>query len=1150
MSLQFVFGPSGSGKSKYLQETLVNASLRSPKKKFLLVVPDQYNMQTQKKMILLHPDRAFSNIEVLSFSRLSHRVLEEVGGEEIPVLDDTGKSLIIRLVANNLREKLPFIGGRLDKIGYIHEVKSAISEFMQYAITPDKVSELSKYSASRPSLANKLSDIEQIYREFLKFKEDNYITKEETLDIVRRSLHNSELIKGACIVFDGFTGFTPIQERVIQELLVVADEVTISLDLDDKDNPYVLDGEQELFLLSKKTVASIKKLADEASVIEKEPIYIGRNSLGDSRNPEIAHLEKNIFRFPYKVFSESVSNIHLYHAANMRDEVIDTCQRIRYLTDVKKLQYRDIAVVCGDLGGYADYFIETSALFNIPTFMDYSRSLTSSAFIEALLSALDVLSFDFSLESVMRYLRCGFSPLDREECDELENFLLRTGIRGYKAYCNTWSVNKKDKTDSDKELEKIVHKNERINKYRQMIIDHFEPLMGLSEKSNVEEMCRAFYVFMSNAKMQQKLLKRTEKLSSEGDVVRASEFKQIYAKVMDLLDQIVALIGTQVVTLSEFRDICEAGFAEIKLGTIPQESDTVIVTDMERSRLSDVKTLLFLGVNDANIPGNVSGGGIISDIDRDFLSGTEIVLAPSPKEQIYIQRLYLYMLLSKPEEEIYLSYSAVDGSGKSIRPAYIIDLVKKLFPKLIDEPSYVTHMYGNKIMPASKEMTKEVYAGLMRAYSRGELTDEEKEEAINIGQLMSLLDMEEIRRQIENVAFEQFQISTLPNAVVDSLYGRILQTSISRLEKFASCAYAHFLSYGMALKDREEFGFEKNDMGDVYHKVLEQFSNKLTEQNLAWNDYSEEFSHKLVDELLESIASTYGDTVLVSSARRNALTKRMNRILKRTVDTLQYQLKQGDFIPDAFEQIFSQKREMTDSDGQKIKINVNGKVDRIDLLEKDGRLYIKIIDYKSGNKDFDLTSVYHGLQLQLSIYMKQAMNFEKKTHGNLETYPAGMLYYHIADPIVDVEEELSDEDRTAAILKQLKMKGVVNSDRVNIGLIDHALAGSGSANSDIIPVSITSKDELSSKSNVLSSDDFEVVVNFADKKLEDIVKKIYSGDVSAIPCNMEGGYSPCKYCDYKSICKIDSGINGYEEKTYPKEDKDTILEKMKNGIYE
>lgn len=1150
MSLQFVFGPSGSGKSKYLQETLVKEALLSPKKKFLLIVPDQYNMKTQKDMILLHPDQAFSNIEVLSFSRLAHRILEEVGGEEIPVLDDTGKSLIIRLVSESMRDELSFIGNKLDKIGYIHEVKSAISEFMQYAVSPEDVLKLSLESNKRPLLSNKLDDIQKIYQGFIKFKEDKFITKEETLDVVRRGLHKSELVKNSIIIFDGFTGFTPIQESLIQELMLLTDKMIISLNMEVEDDPYHINGEQELFLLSKNTVSRIKRLADEASVTEIDPVFLQRDNMKSYKSAEIAHLEENIFRFPFKTYKDEINHLHVYQAQNMREEVCDTCQRIRTLTDVSKLQYRDVAVVCGDLGGYADLVSETFALFGIPVFMDYSKSVMQTAFIESLCLIWDVLEYDFSAEAVMRYLRCGFSPLDREACDELENFLLRTGIRGIKKYSYTWTLNNKKKEQTDAEIEDSVKKTEQINLYRQTFLAHVKPLLELKEESSVEDICRALYEFMSSGAMQKKLSERAAVFEKNGDLVRASEYRQIYAKVIDLLDQMVSLIGKEVMSLSEFKEILKAGFAEIKLGTIPQETDTVIVSDMERSRLTDIKALFFIGVNDSNIPGNVNGGGIISDIDREFIADAGVTLAPTPKEQIYIQRLYLYMILSKPLDEIYLSYASVDGDGKSMRPAYLINMICKLFPNLKCQPSYISHSIDGVVMPAGTAMIKENYAALMRDYSRGKLAPEDKKKALGIGNVLSAHGMEGIRKSIEDVAFEHFDNTLLSPEIIDALYGRVLQTSISRLEKFASCAYAHFLSYGMALKEREEFGFEKNDMGDVYHKVLEQFAQKIKEQGINWSECPEEVSNGLVDELLENIAATYGDTVLVSSARRGALTKRMNRILKRTIDTIKYQLSQGSFIPEEFEQTFFEKRKITDRTGKEVGINITGKIDRIDLFEKDGRLYIKIIDYKSGNRDFDLTSVYHGLQLQLSVYMKQAMEFNKKKYHKDDVYPSGMLYYHISDPVIDADDETSEEDITSKLLKELKLKGVVNSDRVNIGLLDHLLAGTGSATSNIIPVAITAKDEISSKSKVLSYEDFLSVCEFADHKLENIVGQIYEGKAGTVPCSMEKAYSPCQYCDYKSICKIESGISGYETKTYPKEDEEAVLEKIRNGIYD
>lgn len=1150
MSLQFVLGPSGSGKSEYLQDTLVKEAMSSPERKFLLVVPDQYNMKTQKDLVLRHPDRAFSNIEVLSFSRLSHRILEEVGGEQTPVLDDTGKSLIIRHVSEEIKDELNIMGKKLYRIGFVHEIKSAISEFMQYGIKPDEIKELISYSADRPALCAKLGDLELIYRSFLKYKEDKFLTREETLDIVQRSLHKSELVKNATIIFDGFTGFTPIQERVIQELLVYADRVCISLEMDENDDPYVIKGEQELFYLSKKTMARLGKLADRIKAETLSPVMLTRKTSDDKKAPEIRHLEKNIFRYPYSQYEDIPERLHVYQAKNVREEITDTCQRIRKLTDEQKLCYRDIAVVVGSMSTYADEISHIAEEFGIPVYMDYSRAVTLSSFIEALRSSLDIIEEDYSIDTVIRHLRCGFSPISMDECDELENFLLRTGIRGKASYNKLWNVTYSGHGDESEEqvIERLA-KIDRINSIRERLNEYLKPFEGLSAEDTVETYSRAFYEFMKNAGMYGKLLDAAENFEKAKDSVRSSEYRQIYRKVVDLLDQMVALTGSEKMSFKEYREILEAGYGEIKLGVIPQEADLVLVGDIERTRLPEVKALFFLGANDENIPGSISGGGLISDIDREFLKNSEFELAPTPKEQMYIQRLYLYMNMCKPETELTISFVQMDTSGKSVRPSYIIDSIKQLFPKIEVASSKSTHTVDGVELPAGIHLAAMNYANLIREYAGGGLGERDTEHLFELSVILDSRDVSGLRKELEELAFERKEDISLAEDIANKIYGSIIRISISRLEKYAGCAYAHFLSYGLSLKERPEFSFERNNLGDIYHQVLERFATKLDENNISWMEYTSEQSDKWIDEILRSITDVYGETILLSSARNRAMIGRMSNILKRTVDGLSYQIRRGTFMPTDFEKKFSGKRVLTKDDGTKFEMSVTGKIDRIDLFEENGRLYVKIIDYKSGNKDFDITSLYYGLQLQLAVYMKQAMLLEAKTHPGKQVEPAGMLYYHIQDPIIDADEDLEDGELTSEIYKKLRMKGLVNTDMDKLGHMDAVLCGPGSYKSDIIPVEITSKGELSVRSSAMSEDDIETVLDYADQKLDKLVLEIMSGNIDINPCGFQVDRLPCQYCDYSAICKIKSGIEGYMGKIISKEDEAMLLQKMKNELH-
>lgn len=1145
MALTYVYGPSSSGKSSYLQNLLIQTSKSGLRGTKLLIVPDQYNMQTQMDMILRHPDRAFSDIEVLSFSRLSHRILEEVGGEDIPVLDDTGKSLIIRRVAGEIASELQVCGSKLDRIGYIHEIKSAISEFMQYGINPDGLHKIIEQSDKRKDLKHKLGDLERIYRAFLQYKSDKYLTREETLELVKDSLHKSDIVKGATIVFDGFTGFTPIQEQLIQELLVLADSVYISFTLDDCIDPFKPLPEENMFYLSVKSMDRLSRLAEEASVIVTDPIVIERSNAKTYRKHEIAHLEQNLFRYPSEKWEGNVTNIKLFQAKNIRTEVSDTCQRIRELTDVYGLRYRDIAVVVGDMNSYADEFVRMAEEYNIPIYMDYSRSVLQSPFIVAISAALDVYEHDYTCDSIIRYLRCGFSDISREDIDELENFLIRTGIRGRYAYEHTWTVSFRGKgQESETNRDKRLGLMDRLNATRQKLLDHFS-IFYASNLRSVLDFSKALFEFMSSSRFEEVLQKRTDLFKQIGDISSAMEYEQIYVKVCDLLDQIVSLIGDEEISLHEYREILEAGFGEIKLGVIPQEADTVKVGDLIRTRLPQVKVLFLLGANDCFIPGNIGSGGLISDLDREFIRNeTDSMLAPTPREQIFAQRLYLYMNMTKPSDKLVISYSSMDVDGKSMQQSYIVECINKLFPKIEILPSEITHTYKKTILPASPAQSHVFLAGLLREYV---MQDSDADLLYDISiyeNVISNLGDKRLVSEINKIAFANFQANPLTKEIADDLYGLVINTSISRLEKFAACAYAHFLSYGLDLRSRSEFGFEKRDLGDVFHLGLEQFARELEAKGLSWKDYTNNQSHQLVSEVLNEIYSTYGETVLLSSFRTKAMTSRIERILKRTVDTLQYQFAQGDFNPIAFEKRFFHSQNITISENRKVKMNITGSIDRVDMAHIGPKNLLRIVDYKSGNKQFDMNAFYNGIMLQLVVYMRRAME------AYPDSKPAGMLYYHIHDPLINQDTDISEVQLDSYMHSELTMKGIVSSDINKLGAMDHALGAGSGVVSDIIPVGFNKDGSLKASSQAISDDELEILLSFADVKIQELTKDILSGKKDPVPCGMDMEHMPCKYCDYRAVCNIDCGEDGYNKNVFEKKSKEDLLQLMKAQMRE
>ena len=1142
MSLRFYFGPSGSGKSHRIYEEIMQRAAQEPGRNFLIIVPDQFTMQTQKDLVMRSDRGGILNIDVLSFGRLSHRILEEVGTKEMPVLDDTGKSLVLQKIAADLKEQLPAMGSLLHKQGYIHEVKSAISEFMQYGISTQDMDKLIASAEKRGALAMKLRDLKTLYRGFQDYIRDHFITTEETLDVLRRSLVKSKILPDSVVVFDGFTGFTPIQNRLIQELMRVCEETIVTVTIGEEEDPYQMDGEQKLFHLSKKTVADLVKLAAEAEVTRGEDVFVKGGPNRFTEAPALCYLEQNLFRYQYEPYTEKQCEIRMFEALSPREEVHQTALYIRKLIREEGLTYRDIAVVIGDLEGYASYVETEFGQLEIPCFLDRTRGIVLNPMIEYIKSALQLYIRDFSYDTVFHFLRSGMADISREEIDELENYVIRTGARGYRTYSRlfTRKTEEMQQGSGQEDTERAEETMERLNRIRQQFADTVE-ILHMAPRAKAGEYVDHLYDFLEQNQVQQKLLNYQQQFEQEGDLAKAREYAQIYRLVMDLLDQIYELLGEEEISLQEFADILEAGFGEITVGTIPQNVDRIVVGDMERTRLKQVKVLFFLGVNDGNIPKNASKGGIISDMDREFLieSGTE--MAPSPRQQMYIQRLYLYLNMTKPSERLYLSYAKVNSDGKGIRPSYLIDTVRKLFPQLAVE--YPQNRSRLEQIEGRQEGARYL-AEELREYADGTLREEERQDFYLMYRAYEADP--EGRDRLTAAAFRRYKESGLSRIVARALYGRQLENSVSRLETYAACACRHFLQYGLSLQEREEFGFEVSDMGNVYHAVLENFAGKLAESGRTWWDFDENFATQAIKEAVEGYAATYGETVLYSSARNEYAITRMSRILTRTVLTLQQHLKQGSFQPDDYELSFRFAEDLDSIHvdlSEEEKMHLQGRIDRIDVSEDAEHVYVKVIDYKSGNKKFDLAALYYGLQLQLVVYMNAAMELESRKHPDKEIVPAALLYYHIDDPTIETPVELTQEQINEEILTKLRMNGVVNSDPAVVERLDRFLQDK----SKVIPVEKKKDGSFSARSGILSREELHVVSAYVDTKIRQIGREILDGKIAANPYE-KGNEEACTYCAYKKVCGFDGSIPGYEKRQLEDLDKQTLMQRMQETM--
>ncbi len=622
MGLQMIIGASGTGKSEYIYKQIFEMSKKDQKGRFFIVVPDQFTMQTQADMVRM-AGGGIMNIDVLSFSRMAHRIFEETNSANRPVLDDTGKSLVLRRLASGIKDDIPYLSGNLSRTGFIHEVKSSISEFMQYGIGPEQLNSLIAYCEKKGALKAKLTDLKTLYERFIEYTGEQYITTEESMDLLARELFNSSMIKDSVVVFDGFTGFTPVQMKVVSALMQLCRMVYVTLTLEDPES------KESLFDLTKRSYDTLIRTAKEngTEILKDFKCQVNHRF---AQKPDLMHLERHIFRYPPAEYPEIPESLSIYEGEDVSDEVSHMAMQIRRLVS-DGAYYRDIAVITGSIDSYESQIKRIFARYNIPTYIDKTRAIVLNPFVEYIKSLLKMIMKDFDHESVIRYLRSGMIDLDARDVDMFENFCIKSGFRGRKRYMSYIE-------DNNAELAEIA------NRVRITLTEGIKAVFDSNIKANgkrkATEYVKALYECCEACGVYDRIKSYEEEFASQGEFTMQKEYSQIYRLTMELFEQIYDLLGDEELTLEEFYDIVEAGFSEISVGTIPASVDRVIVGDMERSRLKPVKYLFFIGLDDGYVPKKSSKCSILSDMEREYLSlnDMQLELAPTPRQKLFIHR--------------------------------------------------------------------------------------------------------------------------------------------------------------------------------------------------------------------------------------------------------------------------------------------------------------------------------------------------------------------------------------------------------------------------------------------------------------------------------------------------------------------------------
>ena len=1147
MSLSIVVGSSGSGKSTTLYSRIIKESMANKDKNFLVIVPEQYTMSTQKLLVSMHPNKCIMNIDVLSFNRLAYRVFEELGAGINAVLDDTGKSLVIRRIIGAHLDELKTLRKNITRISYITQVKSLISEMTQYNITVDGLKEMIATPAMSESFRRKASDLLVLYEAFLDFINGKYVTTESILSTLNDMLEDSQIVCGSTVVLDGFTGFTPIQYQLVEHMLKLCDEVAVTITADNDEALLTKASDDALFEMSSEFAIKLNKLAKNANAQINPVTYIDSKNGWLSENEVLSHLESNIFRDTVKVYEGNAKpseSIKLVSLRSMRDELRYVAIQINHLIR-EGMHYKDIAVVAPNLDSYRYLVSSIWDEYDIPYFIDAKTELLFHPMTEAIEALFDIFERDFRREDVFRFLRTGLTELTMDEIDYLENYLISTGIRGKKKYFHPFAI----RSNSFNKDEDLIKVNELRDRFIGPFMD-FEN--NISNDSTVRDIAVALYKFITSFDIEGKIKARGKLYEDNNQAVKAKEYGQIYQVIMDILDKLVGILGDEKMALDEFKDIYEAGLSAASIGVIPPTSDSVILGDIERTRLSNIKVLFCIGASDDAIPKKVENGGILSQLEREQLLSLGFELAPSDRQKSFRQRFYLYLMLTKPNQSLFITSPRVDGDGKGVNPSYLIELLKDMFLDL--QLNEIEEFTASDRCLSKKSALDYLIELLNKSVSFGfeALSEEELTDLTNLLQWAKFHDEKRLEHLLLAAFYEHAKESFSADimlAVNEAINeDETISGSVSKFELYNECSYKYFLTYILKLNEREEFALSSIDMGNFCHEAIERYSSSLKADGKTFKSVTADEREKYIEVAISQTFEHMAKVATLEDATQKYIVETLKDTLRHTVEIITTQVSRGEFEPELFEEVI--KTEIKDSKTDEVLANLKGKVDRIDLTDSDDRA-VRIIDYKSSDHKLDLSETYHGLSLQLPIYMGVVLDKLKDKYKGVALHPSAMLYYEMTNKFLELSSSkaATEEER----LKLSKMDGLLSNDPADLAANDLTVGTKEGQTkiSSIVPYGIKVNGEPSDRdTNAIERSAMQTVIDYSMQAAADTAKHIIAGDFEPSPARL-GSIDACRYCNYKSVCHFNENEPGFSVRAFEKAKKNSeVVELMKEKLEE
>ncbi|MEW6698565.1 MAG: helicase-exonuclease AddAB subunit AddB [Bacillota bacterium] len=1122
MSLRFIIGRAGSGKSHTcLEEIRRELRYRPDGPPVILLVPEQATFQYEYMLVSTPGLQGMMRAQVLSFRRLAWRVLQEVGGAARAHIGELGKRMVLRRILEQRKSELRIFHRAARQPGFADSLASALSELKLYRIkTEDLKKAIQRVQERDSAMLDKLQDLELLYNDLEEFLAGKFTDPDDYLNLLAERLGSAAAVQGAEIYIDGFTGFTPQEFGVIEQLLITASRVHVALCFDPV---YTTEpcSEMDAFYPTVETYTTLREMAGSLKIAIASPVLLRDETPARFINcPGVRHLEKNYFQFTAGP-SEQTAGVNLTACANRRAEVEAAAREILRLSREKGLRWREMVVILRDLANYSHLIGTVFEDHGIPHFIDQKRTVLHHPLVELIRSTLEVVSQQWAYDPVFRYLKTDLVPVRRDEVDKLENYVLAHGIRGSRwtdgrdwTYRRRFTLDEEQAYNERESVELALINRIRYASTCQLI----KFSQRLDEARNVREITGTLFELLESLEVPVRLEAWAQEAERQGRLAEAREHAQLWQNILLLLDEIVEAMGEETLSLEEYARVLESGLEGLKLGLIPPGLDQVVVGTLERSRNPNVKSALVLGISDGVLPARPAEEGLFSDFEREALREAGISLAPGSRRKIFDEQYLVYVALTRASESLWLSYPQADDEGKALVPSQVIARIKELLPGLQERVIPVEPPGPDSDLEfiAHPGRSLSYLAAMLREIKAGRRVDPVWQDVYSW--FVQQPAFQAACSRLVDGLFHINQENPLPRGLGRRLYGSRLKASVSRLERFTACPFAHFLSHGLKLRERGQFKLAAPDLGQFFHAALKDVADRIKEQGTDWGHLNKTQAGVLVGEIVDQLAPKLQNEILLSTARHRYLIRKLKSTLQRALLTLTEHARRGTFRPVAVEIGFGEQAELPPIPfdlGEQCVMEMTGRIDRIDCAMEGGRPYFTIIDYKSGQAELKLADIVHGLKLQLLTYLDVALRHAGQL-VNQPALPAGMLYFSVKDPFVTSPGPLAIEEAEKGLLKQLKMKGLLLADPLVIAQMDNQLSGQ----SELLPVGLKKNGEFYSNSRVISEEQFTLLRSYLETKLKSTGQRILQGEIAISPYR-RGNDKACRYCVFKPVCRFD-----------------------------